>query len=117
MTKFGVTAEKEKSLLKKMKALRIYENDIIETFIKSGGPGGQNVNKVATCVQLNHRPTGMVVKVQKERSQALNRFFARRELVSRIEQRLLGKKSPEQVKIDKVRKQKKRRKRRSLKKL
>lgn len=117
MTKFGVTADKEKALSKKMKELEIYENDIIETFIKSSGPGGQNVNKVATCVQLNHRPTGLVVKVQKERSQALNRFFARRELVSRIEQKLLGKKSPEQVKIDKVRKQKKRRKRRSLKKL
>ena len=117
MSKFGVSIEKEEALLQKMKELGVHEDDIDEKFIRSGGPGGQNVNKVATCVQLKHIPTGIIVKIQKDRSQGINRFLARRSLVSKIEEVLLGKSSAEQLKIKKIQKQKKRRKRRTKLKL
>jgi len=117
MSKFGVSVEKEEALLQKMKELGVLEADIDEKFIHSGGPGGQNVNKVATCVQLKHIPTGIIVKIQKDRSQGVNRFLARRSLVSKIEEVLLGKSSAEQLKIKKIQKQKKRRKRRTKLKL
>ena len=64
----------------------IGDKDLEEVFIHSSGPGGQNVNKVASCVFLLHRPTGIQVKCQSERSQALNRFRARCLLVAKIEQ-------------------------------
>ncbi len=109
--------EKEQELIKRMHELGIREEDIQETFVRSGGPGGQNVNKTSTAVQLKHIPTGIVVKVQKERSQALNRFLARRLLVSRVEEKVHGKKSLEQLKIEKKQKQKKRRRRRTKKRI
>jgi len=117
MSKFGVSVEKEEALLKKMNELGVSEADIDEKFIRSGGPGGQNVNKVSTCVQLKHLPTGIIVKIQKDRSQGVNRFLARRSLISKIEEGLLGKSTKEQLKIEKIQKQKKRRKRRAKLKL
>ena len=117
MSKFGVSVEKEEALLQKMKELGVHEDDIDEKFIRSGGPGGQNVNKVATCVQLKHIPTGIIVKVQKDRTQGVNRFLARRSLVSKIEERLTGTPTKEQLKVQKIQKQKKRRKRRTKLKL
>jgi len=114
MSKFGVSVEKEEELLKKMDQLGVKEADIDEKFIRSGGPGGQNVNKVATCVQLKHLPTGITVKIQKDRTQGVNRFLARRSLVSKIEESLLGKPAKELLKIQK---QKKRRKRKTKAKL
>jgi protein subunit release factor B len=113
MSKFRVRPEKEERLYERMKELGINEEDIEETFVRSGGPGGQSVNKSATCVMIKHIPTGIVVKSQEGRSQALNRFLARRLLVSRIEKTLLGKESPEQKRIERIRKQKQRRKRRT----
>lgn len=117
MAKFGVRPEKEDRLYERMRELGISEEDIKETFIRSGGPGGQSVNKTATCVQIKHTPTGIVVKSQKGRSQGLNRFLARRLLVSRIEKSLLGRESIEQKRIERIRKQKQRRKRRTKTKL
>lgn len=117
MSKFGVSVEKEEALLQKMKELGVHEDDIDEKFIRSGGPGGQNVNKVATCVQLKHIPSSIIVKVQTDRSQGVNRFLARRSLVSKIEERLTGKPTKEQLKVQKIQKQKKRRKRRTKSKL
>ena len=117
MSKFGVSPEKEEVLLKKMDELGVKESDLDEKFIRSGGPGGQNVNKVATCVQLKHLPTGITVKIQKDRTQGVNRFLARRSLLSKIEEQLSGKPTKEQLKIKKIQKQKKRRKRKTKIKL
>lgn len=76
------------ALEKKMLALRVRDEDIIESFIRSSGPGGQNVNKTATCVYLKHLPTGLEVKCQRQRSQVLNRNLARHILLSKIENRI-----------------------------
>lgn len=102
---------------RRMQALGVREEDLEEHFIRSGGHGGQNVNKVATCVWLRHRPSGMEVKVQRERSQALNRFLARRLLLDKIETERLGRLSAEQQRIAKIRRQKRRRSRRAKEKM
>ena len=117
MSRFGVSPEKESALFNKMSELGIKEEDIRETFTRSGGPGGQNVNKVATCVQLKHLPTGITVKVQRERTRGVNRFLARRALLEKYEAEVLGRITMQQVKRDKLRKQKKRRSKRAKKKL
>ncbi|MEE9253262.1 MAG: peptide chain release factor-like protein [Thermodesulfobacteriota bacterium] len=113
MGKFAVRPEKERVLLERMKKLRISEGDLAESFVSSGGPGGQNVNRTATCVVLKHLPTGVVVKAQRERTQSLNRFLARRMLVERIERLELGEDSPEEKRREKLRKRKNRRRRRA----
>ena len=113
MPKFGVSPEKEKELLQRMRACGIHEGDLEEQFISSGGPGGQKVNRTATCVRLKHVPTGLEVKMQKARSQALNRFYARRRLCELVEQPDPGRSSPVDEKREKIRRQKARRSRRS----
>lgn len=96
-----------------MQKLGICERDIEEKFVRSGGKGGQHVNKTSTCVYLKHVPTGIEVKCQQERSQALNRFIARRTLVEKIEQMVLGRQSARQQEIEKIRRQKRKRSKRS----
>ncbi len=117
MPSFPVSAAKQEALLSKMKRLGVREMDLDETFIRSGGPGGQNVNKVSTCVVLRHRPSGMEVRCQRERSQALNRFLARRILLDKIEEKRLGALSAERQRIAKIRRQKRRRSRRAKEKM
>jgi len=112
MPKFGVTPKKEAELQGRMEACGLRESDLDERYVRSGGPGGQKVNRSATCVQLRHRPTGLEVKMQKARSQALNRFHARRRLCELIENQTLGGDSPEARRREKLRKQKARRRRR-----
>ena len=114
---YAVSPEKEKALQEKMAELGIREEDIVERFIRSRGHGGQNVNKVSTCVYLKHVPTGTEVKCQQERSQALNRFLARRILTEKIENMILGKESEQQRRIEKLRRQKRRRSRRAKEKV
>ena len=113
MISFGVRPEKEEELRERMEGLGIRECDLEETFIRGSGPGGQNVNKVATCVRLRHAPSGVEVKCGKERSQLLNRFFARRQLCDAIEGKLDPKNSQRVLAAEKIRKQKARRKRRA----
>lgn len=113
MSRFGVTITKEAELCTRMARLGLCEEDLDERFITSGGPGGQKVNRSNTCVQLTHRPSGVEVKMQQARSQALNRFLARRRLCELVENRVLGGESPEAQRREKARKQKARRHRRT----
>ncbi len=117
MLDFGLSAQKQRALQEKMERLGIREEDLIEKFIRSGGAGGQNVNKVSTCVYLKHIPTGIEVKAQRERSQAMNRFLARRTLADKIESVIAGKASEEQERREKIRRQKRRRSRRAKEKM
>ena len=113
MIDFGISEKKQNELLERMRECSLNEKDIQERFVRSSGPGGQKTNKSATCVSLKHIPTGLVVKSQTARTQALNRYYARKRMCELFEQKLLGDNSPAAIKAEKIRKQKKRRKRRS----
>lgn len=107
-----VGAAKQGGLAERMAALGIREADLVEKFIRGSGPGGQKINKTSSCVYLLHRPTGIEVKCQRERSQAMNRFWARRELCERMEARVKGAASARQQEAERIRRQKRRRSRR-----
>ncbi|MGR3304497.1 MAG: peptide chain release factor family protein [Candidatus Scalindua sp.] len=115
MSIFKVSSRKEQALLQRMKELNICENDIEETFIRASGPGGQKTNKTSSCVSLRHIPTNIIVKCQRERSQALNRFFARRHLLDQIERMQNGFVQKERLRIEKIRSRKRKRAKRAKK--
>ncbi len=117
MSIFPVSQEKEKSLREKLESLGIYEKDIEESFIRSRGRGGQNVNKTATCVYLKHVPTGLEVKCSKARTQGLNRYYARQILYEKVESLIKGKESEEEQRIAKIRRQKRKRSKRAREKM
>jgi len=114
---FVVSAAKEKFLKDRMEALGIREEDLEESFIRSGGKGGQHLNKASTCVYLKHIPTKIEVKCQEERSQALNRYRARVILLDKIDAMVRGKESAAQQRIEKLRRQKRKRSKRAKEKI
>ena len=114
---FPVSPEKEKALKKKLEDLGIFEKDIEESFIRSGGKGGQHVNKVETCVQLKHIPTGTEVKCSKARTQGMNRYYARALLYEKIETAVKGEESKEAKRISKIKRQKRKRSKRAKNKM
>ena len=113
---FPVSPGKESELLERLARLGIREEDLLERFVRSSGPGGQHVNKTSTAVYLKHLPTGIEVKAQATRSQAMNRFYARRLLAEKLEEIRDGKTSAEQQRIFKLRKRKRQRSRRAKEK-
>jgi protein subunit release factor B len=113
MNAFPVSPDKQARLAQRMAALGVREADLEETFVRSGGHGGQNVNKTSTCVMLLHRPTGLQVKCQATRQQGLNRFIARRLLLDKVEALKRGYVDAERARIEKIRRQKRRRSRRA----
>ena len=110
MITFAVSPEKQRLLQERMNELGVTEADFQENFVRSSGKGGQHVNKSATCVHLLHIPTGLEVKCMRERSQSVNRFIARRELLEKVAASR-GLATPDSMKADKIRRQKSRAKR------
>jgi protein subunit release factor B len=117
MSAFPVSSEKEAQLARRMASLGVSEADIEESFVRSGGHGGQNVNKTSTCVMLTHRPTGLQVKCQETRQQGLNRYIARRLLLDKIEEKRNGFIAAKRAEIERIRRQKRKRSRRAKDKM
>jgi protein subunit release factor B len=112
-----IRKEKFDELRERMDRLGIKDGDLVEKFILGSGSGGQKINKTSSCVYLKHVPSGIEIKCQRERSRELNRYYARRELCDRIEEKVEHKKSERQQMIEKVRRQKRRRSRRGKEKM
>lgn len=117
MAGLGAGSDKEAALAARLAGLGVKPEDLVEKFVRAGGPGGQNVNKTSTAVYLKHLPSGIEVKMQQERSQALNRFLARRALADKLEARLHGEQSAEAARVAKLRRQKRKRSRRAKEKV
>ena len=99
------TADRESQLARRLAALDIRDADLEETFVRSGGPGGQNVKKTSTSVMLVHRPTGTQVKCQTTRRQGLNRLLAREMLAAKLEAVRKSAAAAEQARRERVRRQ------------
>ena len=108
MLRFPVSVQKQEDLNERMQRLQLVEEVIQESYFKASGPGGQKTNKTLTGVTLLHRPTGIRVRCQRERSQGINRFIARRLLVEELEARQYGK-TRHEAKAQKLRQDKDRR--------
>ena len=108
------TIEKIKQL---MAEASVYEDDLEESFILGGGPGGQKTNKTSSVVRLSHEPSGVAVKVGESRSREDNRWLARRMLAETILEREHKRKSEARQKAEKLRRQQRRRSRRQKQKM
>jgi len=113
MPTFAVSEEKNRWLQRKMEEFGLREEDLKEKFIRASGRGGQKVNKSCCAVYLKHIPTGLEVKCMKDRSQSINRFLARRELLERMEASA-GSRTIADKKAEKIKKQKAKKKKRSM---
>jgi peptide chain release factor len=112
-SRFPVSADKAAALDLRLRKVGVREDDLDEQFVHSGGKGGQNVNKVATCVVLLHRPSGTQIKCQDARTQGLNRYLARQRLAEKLETAQLGALSAREQEIERIRRQKRRRSRKA----
>ena len=108
-----MSPEKAAALAERLRRLGVRDDDLDEQFVRSGGKGGQNVNKVSTCVVLAHRPSGTMIKCQVARTQGMNRYLARKLLVEKLEAAILGAASAREQEAERIRRQKRRRSRRS----
>ena len=113
----ALSKEKEEELRARMARVGVKEEDLLEKFILGSGSGGQKINKTSSCVYLKHLPTGTEVKCQQDRSRAMNRFLARRELCEKLEEQISGEKSKKRMASEKIRRQKRRRSRKSKEKM
>lgn len=112
-----IKKSKREEIKQRLLTLGVKPEDIKEEFIRGSGPGGQKINKANICVQITHRPSGITVKCQQTRSRESNRFFARRILAEKLEQKIRGKESLKEQLIRKIRAQKKKRSRRAREKM
>ena len=107
-----ISADKKAAMNDRMIKLGILEEDLIEKFVRGTGSGGQKMNKTSSCVFLQHPPTGLETKVQRDRSREMNRYLARKDLCDQQEEIILGKKSARQQAREKIRRSKRRQSRR-----
>ena len=112
-----ISSEKENAIAARMQELGVSDNDFEESFVRSSGPGGQKVNKSSSCVYLVHIPTGLSCKCQRERSQSLNRYLARKLLLDKIERLQKGFIAKEKETLEKIRRQKRKRSKRAKEKI
>ena len=112
-----ISPEKIEAIRKLMEEASVYEDDLEESFILGGGPGGQKTNKTSSVVRLSHEPSGVAVKVGESRSREDNRWLARRMLAETILEREHKRKSEARQKREKIRRQKRRRSRRQKQKM
>lgn len=105
------------NFLQKAEELKIKPEDILESFIRGSGKGGQKINKTSSCVLLRHQPTGIEVRCQKHREQSANRLSAYKLLILKIEEKIKGIESDRAKKIFKLRKQKRKRSKRAKEKM
>lgn len=108
------TIERIKAL---MDEASVYDDDLEESFILGGGPGGQKTNKTSNVVRLVHEPSGLMVRCGETRSRETNRWIARRTLAEMILEREKGRKSAARQAAEKIRRQKRRRSRRQKQKI
>ena len=106
------SGEKMERLAARMLSLGIREEDLVETFVRGAGPGGQKINKTSSCVQLKHLPTGTIIRCQETRSREANRWLAREMLAERLLQARESELSARRQEEEKIRRQKRRRSRR-----
>lgn len=111
MSEFPVPVDRASQIARRMARLGVGEEDLRESFVRSSGPGGQNVNKTATCVLLVHVRSGLQVKCQTSRQQGANRLHAREMLLDKLEELARVRRAERQAEAARRRYQKRKRSR------